>query len=53
MSEETNHIDGDKHAVPSNPLLASAIGLLRIARCPDCEGQGLLGFGDCEGLCGV
>lgn len=40
MSEETNHIDGDKPAVPSNPLLASAIGLLRIARCPDCEGEG-------------
>ena len=40
MSEETNHSNGDKPAVPSNPLLASAIGLLRIARCPDCEGEG-------------
>ena len=40
MSEEINHSTGDKPAVPSNPLLASAIGLLRIARCPDCEGEG-------------
>ncbi|HRT06137.1 MAG TPA: hypothetical protein P5204_10600 [Kiritimatiellia bacterium] len=33
MSEETNHIDGDKHAVPSNPLLGGFVP----AFFPDCS----------------
>lgn len=33
-------IDGKPQDVAANALLAEAIGVLRIAKCPDCDGCG-------------